>query len=124
VNADSAARQVLVPLLVIPLGTVLFEETIFRGVLLAVLLARYPRRTAILGSAAAFGLWHLVPAVSAADGASTIAAIGTVAGTIAVTTVAGVLFAWLRMRSGSLLAPILAHVATNSFAYVGAVVVD
>ena len=43
-------------------------------------------------------------------------------GTIAVTTVAGVLFAWLRLRSGSLVAPILAHIATNSFAYVGALV--
>ena len=124
VGADSTARHVLAPLLVIPFGTVVFEETIFRGVLLAVFLARYPRRTAILGSSVIFGLWHLVPAVSAADGKAAIAAIGTVVGTVAVTTVAGVAFAWLRLRSGSLLAPILAHVATNSIAYVGAVIVD
>ena len=124
VNADSTARHVLAPLLVIPLGTVVFEETIFRGVLLAVLLARYPRRAAILGSSAVFGLWHLLPAVTAADGKSAAAAVGIVAGTIAVTTVAGVIFAWLRLRSGSVLAPVLAHVATNSLAYVGAVVVD
>ena len=31
-------------------------------------------------------------------------------------------FAWLRLRSGSLVAPIFAHIATNSFAYVGALV--
>jgi hypothetical protein len=46
-----------------------------------------------------------------------------VAGTIAVTTVAGGLFAYLRMRSGSLIAPIFGHIATNSFAYIAALVV-
>jgi uncharacterized protein len=30
------------------------------------------------------------------------------------TAAAGVLFAWLRLRSGSLLAPVLLHLATNS----------
>jgi membrane protease YdiL (CAAX protease family) len=44
----------------------------------------------------------------------------TVLGTIAATTAAGIVFALLRLRSGSLLAPVLAHVATNSFAYLGA----
>jgi membrane protease YdiL (CAAX protease family) len=34
-----------------------------------------------------------------------------------------VLFAYLRLRSASLAAPVLAHAATNCFAYIGAVVV-
>ena len=33
------------------------------------------------------------------------------------TTVAGLVLAWLRLRSGSLAAPVLAHVATNSLTY-------
>lgn len=123
VDSDSAARHVLAPLLVIPLGTVVFEETIFRGVLLALLLRRCPRRAAVLVSSVIFGLWHLVPALSAADGKAAAAALGTVVGTVAVTTAAGVIFAWLRLRSGSLAAPILAHVATNSFAYTAATIV-
>ncbi len=45
----------------------------------------------------------------------------TVAGiSIAGTSIAGVGFAWLRLRSGSLLAPVLAHIATNSFSIVTA----
>ena len=36
------------------------------------------------------------------------------------TTVAGVGFAWRRIRSGSLVAPIMAHVATNSVSLVAA----
>jgi membrane protease YdiL (CAAX protease family) len=124
VHSDSAVRQVLAPLLVIPLGTVLFEETIFRGVLLALLLRRCTRWRAIIVSAVLFGLWHLVPAISSADGKSVGAAIGTVVGTLAVTTAAGVAFAWLRLRSGSLAAPILAHVATNSLAYTAATIVS
>ena len=38
VTADSSTRHVLMPLVIIPLGTALFEEVIFRGVLLGVLL--------------------------------------------------------------------------------------
>ena len=39
----------------------------------------------------------------------------------AFTTFAGVIFAALRLWSGSLLAPMGAHLASNSFAYVGAI---
>jgi membrane protease YdiL (CAAX protease family) len=44
VAADSTTERVLEPLVVIPLGTVVFEETIFRGVLLGVLLRVGSRR--------------------------------------------------------------------------------
>lgn len=118
---DSTAMRVLEPLVIIPIGTVLFEEVIFRGVLLGALLRTTTRRIAIIASAVIFGLWHLPPALGDASGHSFAGAIGIVVGTIAATTAAGVAFAWLRVRSGSLLAPALAHVASNSFAYVASV---
>jgi membrane protease YdiL (CAAX protease family) len=113
----STTRQVLMVLVIIPVGTAIFEETIFRGVLLGVLLRAWTRRTAVVVSSVLFGFWHLVPALSDASGQSGAATIGVVVGTIAVTTVAGVVLAWLRLRSGSLAAPVLAHIATNSLTY-------
>jgi membrane protease YdiL (CAAX protease family) len=40
-----------------------------------------------------------------------------IAATVVVTTAAGVGLAWLRVRSDSLLAPMLAHLATNSVTF-------
>jgi membrane protease YdiL (CAAX protease family) len=113
----STTRQVLMVLVIIPIGTALFEETIFRGVLLGVLLRAWTRRTAVVVSSVLFGFWHLVPALSDANGQSGAATIGVVVGTIAATPVAGLVFASLRLRSGSLAAPVLAHIATNSLTY-------
>ena len=121
VAADSTAQRVLQPLLFIPLGTVVFEEVIFRGVLLGVALRVWSRTPALVVTSLCFGLWHLPPALRDASDKGAAAAVGVVAGTIAVTTVAGAAFGWLRLRSGSLLAPMMAHVATNSFAYAAAV---
>jgi uncharacterized protein len=108
----------------IPLGTVVLEEVAFRGVLLAVLARRWSTRGAVLGSSAVFGLWHVVPTLQALrvnepDASAAVLAAG-VAGGVAVTAVGGVVFCLLRLRSGSVLAPVLAHVATNSFALVAA----
>ena len=121
VAADSTTQRVLQPVLFIPLGTVVFEEVLFRGVLLAALLRITTRTNAIVVSAVLFGLWHLPPALRDASDKSAAGALGVVVGTIAVTTAAGAAFAWLRVRSGSLVAPVLAHLATNSFAYAAAV---
>jgi membrane protease YdiL (CAAX protease family) len=122
VASDSTATRWFEPLVSIPLATVLFEEVIFRGVLLGTLMRAATRTQAILVSAVVFGLWHIPPALSDAGGKGVLATFGIVFGTIMFTTVAGVIFAYLRLRSGSLLAPIMAHTASNSFAYVGAVV--
>jgi uncharacterized protein len=122
VAVDSGAQRVLEPLVFIPLGTVVYEEIIFRGVLLGAMLRSGSRLRAVVVTSVAFGFWHLPPALTDARGHSAFGALGVVAGTIAITTVAGVLFAWLRLRSRSVVAPMLGHVATNSFAYVGAVV--
>ena len=113
-DTGEVAYQVLIR---IPLGTVLWEETAFRGVLLAALLRVLPPRTAIGTSAAVFGVWHIRPTLSAA--AANHPSLGVPGRAAAVlsgcllTAAAGVLFTRLRLRSGSLLAPVLVHAATN-----------
>lgn len=108
----------------IPIGTAAFEELAFRGVLLGLLLRMTSTITAVATSSALFGLWHILPTLSAlrtndlAEGSA--ARLAAVAGAVLATTVAGVLFCWLRLAARSLLAPVLAHTATNSFALVTA----
>ena len=76
---------------------------------------------AVLATSVLFGLWHLDPILT---GAGSLPSRSTVAlGTFVATTIAGVGFAWLRIRSGSLVAPIMAHIATNSVSLVVAWVV-
>jgi membrane protease YdiL (CAAX protease family) len=122
IERASTATRIFEPLVSIPLGTALFEETIFRGVLLGALLRTGTRLRAAIITSIVFGFWHIPPALSDAHGKSVIAAIGVVLGTMAVTSVAGLLFAYLRLRSGSVIAPIFGHIATDSFAYVAAIV--
>jgi uncharacterized protein len=116
-GADGAevAYQVLVR---IPLGTVLWEEIAFRGVLLAALTRMVSPRAAIGASALVFGSWHVRPTLSAVAAndlaGGPVTRIPTVFLGCAVTAVAGCLFAWLRVRTGSLLAPVLLHLATNT----------
>jgi membrane protease YdiL (CAAX protease family) len=76
---------------------------------------------AIAADALLFGLWHIPPALNDASGKAAAATLGVVIGTIAATAFAGAVFAWLRVRSGSVVAPMLAHLATNSFAYAAAI---
>ncbi len=102
----------------IPLGTVLWEEVAFRGVLFAALARLLSLRAAVTVSAAVFGVWHVRPTLSAlrvndlAEG-PLLTGLGVLLGCL-VTTLAGVVLTWLRLRSGSLLAPALLHLATNS----------
>lgn len=102
----------------IPLGTVLWEEVAFRGVLLAVLIRVLSVRAAVGVSAVVFGVWHVRPTLSAlaanglGDGA-VLTGLAVLLGCIA-SAAAGVVLAWLRLRTGSLLAPALLHLATNS----------
>ncbi len=106
----------------IPLGTVLFEELAFRGVLWA-LLARHLSRWWVLGiTSVLFGMWHVLAAthfgganagVNDVVGSGGAAKVTTVLGTVAFTTLGGVVFGEARRRSGSLLASIGFHWATN-----------
>jgi membrane protease YdiL (CAAX protease family) len=109
-------------LVVIPLGTVLPEELAFRGLLLGLLGRRYGLRAGILLSSGLFGLWHVVPSLGGGTTNATMASVvgadaaGTVVRvviTVVFTSLAGVVLCWLRLRSGSLLAPVLAHWTVN-----------
>ena len=112
----------------IPLGTALFEEIAFRGVLLALLLRLTSTIPAVAVSSALFGLWHILPTISALranDLAEGIAAtFGAVVGAVVVTGIGGVLLCALRLHTGSLVAPVVAHTATNSLAIAAAFVVQ
>jgi membrane protease YdiL (CAAX protease family) len=108
----------------VPLGTVLLEEIAFRGVLIAQLRARASKVVAVGTSAVLFGLWHVLPSLGlssvnpVADGAvGDLPSVVTVVGSVVFTAIAGVWFWWLRDRSGSLLAPMLAHWSTNGLGY-------
>lgn len=115
-RVDVGLGKMLFEVLVeIPLATVMFEEVAFRGVLLGLLRKRLPTWPAVVVSAVLFGLWHVDGVLHRHDGPGLAAA---VAGTVAATTVAGLGFAWLRVRSDSLAAPMLAHWATNALAFV------
>jgi uncharacterized protein len=108
----------------IPLGTAVFEEVAFRGVLRAVARRRLTALPATLWTSGVFGLWHVAPTIVAlrindVDPTSA-AGVGAIVGAVATTTVAGIVFDQLRARSGSLVAPILAHWATNALGLLAA----
>lgn len=106
-------------LVVIPLGTVLVEEVIFRGVLHGLLRRRFEIVQAALWGAFLFGLWHLFPVWNSSSDVepTDLNRWGSVAGTFVATFVAGLGFIWLRHRSQHLAAPILAHIGTNSIPF-------
>jgi uncharacterized protein len=114
---------------VIPLGTVVLEELAFRSVLWG-MLARHCRAGRVLVlTSVLFGLWHVLPALHAASSNEGVtAAVGerggavVVLSTVAVTTVGGLVFGEVRRRSGSVLASVGAHWATNGLGVLGGLV--
>jgi len=92
------------------------EEFAFRGVLLGSAVRLWGPWRGTLVTSVLFGLWHVEPTLDtmgdnpAVRGGSPVL---VVLGAVAVTFVAGLAFAWLRLRSRSLLAPVIAHAATN-----------
>jgi uncharacterized protein len=113
----------------IPLTTVIFEECAFRGVLWGLLARERGVATATVVSAVLFGLWHVLPALDLARTNTAVKGaraptrsrlLVTVLATVAFTTVAGLLFAELRRRSGSLIAPMGLHWATNGLGVLAA----
>jgi uncharacterized protein len=122
-GAGGLGRAVLwAVLVVIPLGTVLPEELAFRGLLLALLGRRYGVLAGTLLSSGLFGLWHVVAslgggpanaAMAGAVGSGTAGTVVRVVVTVLFTSLAGIVLCTLRLRSGSLLAPVVAHWAVN-----------
>ena len=99
----------------IPFGTVWSEEAAYRAALGTVAGAAFGPTGGRLLQSAAFGLSHIADARSAGE---------PVLGTIVVTGVAGWLFALVLARSGSLAAPMLAHLAVNEAGAVAAIAVQ
>jgi membrane protease YdiL (CAAX protease family) len=118
VSAAGLAYQVLIR---IPLGTVVFEEVAFRGVLLGLL---RPGRRGVAGSSALFGLWHILPTLDAlaANGLANSPGgrMAAVVGAVTLTGAVGVFFCGLRLRSGSVVAPAVVHAAANSISALAA----
>jgi membrane protease YdiL (CAAX protease family) len=109
-------------LLRIPLATAAAEEIAFRGVLLGMLLVWTSPRRALVISSALFGLWHVLPGIEALETTDAVGSDATtqvlaVGGQVIITGIAGAFFGWLRLRSGHVIAPALAHWALNAAAY-------
>ena len=98
----------------IPLGTVWSEEMAFRGALSGLAADAFGPRRGRLLQAITFGLSHVPDARGSGD---------SVVGTVALTGLAGWLFGLLAERSGSLAAPMLAHLATNEAGAIAALLV-
>lgn len=99
----------------IPVGTVWSEEAAFRAALTTAGVDAFGSAGGRLLQATAFGLSHLPDA--RATGAPALP-------TVLVTGLAGWFFGWLADRSGSLVAPILLHLAVNEAGAVAALTVQ
>ncbi|MGJ6122079.1 CPBP family intramembrane glutamic endopeptidase [Mycolicibacterium sp. Y3] len=129
VRAGMAARQLPADparwlLVRIPVATVWAEEAAFRGGLGTVTAAAFGPRTGRLVQAIAFGLSHIGDARHPGGRERSDSGEGLVWATVLVTAAAGWAFDWLYRRSGSLLAPMLAHLAINEAGAVAALVVQ
>lgn len=110
----------------IPLGTVVLEETAFRAVLPGLFAHRLGVLRGSVLASLCFGFWHVLPALSLNEVNPTATKVfGTGAGGVAAavtfavvgTALAGLWWCWIRYRSRSVLATVIAHVASNSVAY-------
>ena len=130
-RAESQSRGEVIyrSVLRFPIGTALFEEVAFRGVVYGMWRrAGSSHKAASAVAAGAFGLWHVIPSWSALRGnplGRTVTAgrsiMGVVLAGAAITGLSSVGLTWLRGRSGSLVAPWLTHSAANSVGYLAGV---
>ncbi|MBI4305653.1 MAG: CPBP family intramembrane metalloprotease [Chloroflexi bacterium] len=110
----------------IPLGTALFEEVAFRGVLFGVWRAATNLRSATIANAVFFGLWHVTPTWELMSGAeqlgSPLLLALAVLGGVVVSGVGGLFLVWLRRRTAGLVAPVMTHWFINSLGEVASAV--
>lgn len=106
-----------------PLGTALFEEAVFRGVLPALLASE--RRSGDLAAALAFGAWHVIPThhalkVNGIAQGPKLRIVGTLVGSAAA-GLAGLVLGRVKRKTGSIIAPWLIHSAVNTTTYLSVV---
>ena len=96
-----------------PLGTALFEEAAFRGVLYGAWLRAAGERVAFIATSVAFSMWHLVIASRTVVDAGVVDRSPALAAGVAVTLaglfVGGLVFAYLRWHTRSIAAAVVAH---------------
>jgi uncharacterized protein len=132
VSCPSARAMAYETLVRTPFGIAAPEEALFRGMLLGLLLQRRTVLPAVGWSSLLFGWWHVHPTLRSLSDSPMdrlvsnprSARAAAVAVAVATTTAAGAVFGWLRVRSGSLVAPVLAHIAINNAGYVAACLVS
>jgi len=126
IGSLSGGRLLFQSMVEVPLGTVLLEEIAFRAVLFSMLARRFDLITAIVISSILFGLWHILPSIGShvnnpalggVVGSGRRGHILAVLASVLTTTVAGVLFTLMRIFSGSVIAPMGFHWATNGLGY-------
>lgn len=108
-----------------PLGTALFEEVAFRGVVYGMWRrAGASTLRASLASSALFGVWHIIPAhqtlVGAGSDTSPTRRAALVGAGVVASAVSGLGFVRMRIVSGNLAAPWATHAAFNSSSYLAA----
>jgi uncharacterized protein len=110
----------------IPLATALAEEIMFRSALHALFAREHSLRATLTWTSLLFGLWHILPTFDSMNGkpASNVlqnsdrARLMAALGIVATTAGAGLFFSYLKLRSRSVAAPVLAHAAINIAALV------
>jgi membrane protease YdiL (CAAX protease family) len=97
----------------IPVGTALFEEVTFRGVLYASWLRATDLRRTVLGTGVVFALWHVVITFNSVRESEVVDAAPLIAlgylGSLLGLFVGGVAFALLRWRTGGVAGPFFFH---------------
>jgi membrane protease YdiL (CAAX protease family) len=119
-------------MIVIPLQTVIPEELAFRGVLHGALNRAWGFRGVALAGSLLFGRWHIATSLGMTRsnvgltrvfGGGVVGMLAGVALAVIATAAAGLVFSWLRRRSGSLLAPIALHWSLNGMGALAAALV-
>ncbi len=120
VTENELVRHVAV---LLPLGAILPEELAFRGVLLGAVARLRGSRAAVALSAVVFALWHAAVAVVTV-GDTTLGRpspwfLPAVATALVALFMGGAVFAWLRLRTGSLATTVAAHWLFNAVLLAG-----
>ncbi|EME20481.1 CPBP family intramembrane glutamic endopeptidase [Rhodococcus triatomae] len=128
----TVSGALIASMVVIPLQTVIPEELAFRGVLHGTLDRLWGARGVFAAGSLLFGFWHIASSLGLTTGnqgltgilgGGVFGQIAGIAGAVVATAIAGVVFTWLRRRSGSLLAPIALHWSLNGVGALAAALV-
>jgi membrane protease YdiL (CAAX protease family) len=119
-------------MIIIPLQTVIPEELAFRGVLHGALNRAWGFRGVAVAGSLLFGLWHVATSLGLTSsnvgftrlfGGGIVGMLAGVTLAVLATGIAGLVFSWLRRRSGSLIAPIALHWSLNGLGALAAALV-